>query len=96
MSPSEKMCPIMSAADIVAQANKVKPRLIKGLGGSIEENDQPEAVGCVGPLCALFVKTHDDKGVENGGSCSLALTPMALGQLTAVVFRAFGAAAIKA
>lgn len=99
MSPADKMCPIMSAGDVIAQAmkkaNKPAP-LITGVGGSLEAvDDRPEAVGCAGPQCALFVKTFDEKGVESGGSCALALTPLALGQIAGIVSKVLVSSQLK-
>lgn len=88
---STKMCPLLTSTSL---RNAPEPSRIVGAGGTPTQTE-PEAVGCQGPACALFVPIANEKGEICGGGCAVTLLPTALGQIknsldqAAVALRSF-------
>lgn len=82
-----KVCPILSVSSAIASQLREEPgRLV--LAGAAQPNGgakEPEAVACLGPACALYLKQLNEKGEVVGGSCSIATSPVGLNQLAVVI-----------
>lgn len=74
----------MTAGEIVAQSlsRSVNKPMIASIGGGLAPVEQPtRAAGCTGEDCAWFIKNVNEKGETIGGSCAMALHPLALNQV---------------